>query len=84
MLGKPDLTVKHVLHGHSKRRPLKFKTEYRLMQVKSIAECSNSAILSSFIKLPFVIKINLFCLFWSGRLRQILLYISFPKLIIIV
>ena len=27
------------------------------MQVKSIAECSNSAILSTFIKLPFVIKI---------------------------
>ena len=35
-----------------------FKTDYRLMQVKSIAECSreHSAILSTFIKLPFVLK----------------------------
>ena len=39
------------------------KTNYRLMQDKSIAECSkwsiveHSAILSTFIKLPFVIKI---------------------------
>ena len=32
-------TVKPVLSGHSKRRPkLVFKTDYRLMQVKSIAE----------------------------------------------
>ena len=40
------------------------------MKVKSIAECSkreHSAILSTFIKLPFVIKI-------IGRLRQFLLY----------
>ena len=36
-----------------------YKTKYRLMQVKSIAECSKgpSAILSTFIKLPIVIKI---------------------------
>ena len=36
-----------------------FKTNYRLMQVKSIAECSkgeHSAILSTFIKIPFAIK----------------------------
>ena len=36
-----------------------FKTDYRLMQVKSIAECSkreHSAILLTFIKLPFVFK----------------------------
>ena len=36
-----------------------FKNDYRLMQVKSIAECSkgeHSAILSTFIKLPFAIK----------------------------
>ena len=38
-----------------------FKTDYRLMQVKSIAECSkgskeHSAILSTFIKLPVFIK----------------------------
>ena len=36
---------------------LVFKTDYRLMQVRSIAEYSKgySAILSSLIKLPFVI-----------------------------
>ena len=36
---------------------LVFKTDYRLMQVKSIAECfKHSAILLTFIKLPFSIK----------------------------
>ena len=64
------------------------KTDYRLMQVKSIAECSliagqkysrmlkreHSAILSTFIKLPVVIK-PLFCLFLSGRFTQVLLFI---------
>ena len=38
-----------------------FKTNYRLMQVKGMAE--HSTILLTFIKLPFVIKI----LFLSGR-----------------
>ena len=33
-----------------------FKTDYGLMWVKNIAECSYSAILSTFINLPFVIK----------------------------
>ena len=34
-------TVKPVLSGPSKRRPkMVFETDYRLMQVKSIAECS--------------------------------------------
>ena len=42
------------------------------MQVKSIAECS--AILSTFIKLQFVIKTFVYCLFLSGRVRQVLLY----------
>ena len=42
-----------------------FKTNYRLMQVKSIAECSteHSSILSTFIKLPFVIKIFILSIF---------------------
>ena len=31
----------------------------------------HSAILSSFIKLPFVIKILMFCLFLSGRFTQV-------------
>ena len=53
-------TVKPVLSGHSKRRPkFVFKAKYRLKQVKSIAECSKRAfciILSTFSKLPFVLK----------------------------
>ena len=52
-------SVKPVLSHHSKRRPtLVLKTDYRLMQVKSIAECSHGAFCntSTFIKLPFVIK----------------------------
>ena len=45
-----------------------FKTNYRLMQVKSIAECYKggilqSAILLTFIKLPFVIKIFVLSIF---------------------
>ena len=47
-----------MLNGHSKKEQnLFFKTNYRLMQVKSIA------ILSTFIKLPFVIKIFLLSIF---------------------
>ena len=42
---------------------------YHVMHVKSIAECSkgeHSAILSTFIKLPFVIKIFVMSIFeWS-------------------
>ena len=38
-----DYTEKPVLSGHSKK-----KTNYRLMQVKSIAECSKGSILQSF------------------------------------
>ena len=46
--------VKPVLSSNSKRRPnLVFQTDYRLIQVKSIA---HSAILSTFIKLPSAIK----------------------------
>ena len=42
-------TVKPAFSSHSKRRPkLVFKTEYRLMQVKSIAECSKGSILQYF------------------------------------
>ena len=48
-LMKVQYTVKPVLSGHSKRRPkLVFKTNYRLMQAKSIAECSKGSILQYF------------------------------------
>ena len=62
-----DYTVKPVLSGHSKK-----KTNYRLMQVKSI-EGEHSAILSTFIQLLFVIKIFVKS-FLSGCLRHVLLY----------
>ena len=42
-------TVKPVLSGHSKiDKKLTSKTDYRLMQVKSIAECSKRAFCNSF------------------------------------
>ena len=40
-----------------------FKTSYCLMQVKNIAEGEHSAILLTFIKLPFVIKIFVLSIF---------------------
>ena len=46
-------TVKPVLSGHSKDQKLVFKTDFDIMQVKR----EHSAILSTFIKLPFVFKI---------------------------
>ena len=56
-----DYTVKPVLSGHSKK-----KTNYRLMQVKSIAECSKGSILQSFrpsLSYHLLLR-SLFCLFW--------------------
>ena len=55
---------------------LVFKTDYHLMQVKILqnAPREHSAILLTFIKLPFVFKTFVFCLFLSGCLRQVLLY----------
>ena len=62
---------------------LVFKTNYRLLQVKSMAECSkgsiqHSAILSTFIKLPFVIKILVLSIL-SGRFTQVLPYQNISK-----
>ena len=57
-------TVKPVYNGHSKKdRKLVFKTNYRLMQVKSIAEGEHSTIRSTFIKLPFVIQVFVLSIF---------------------
>ena len=50
----------------SKRPKRFFKTDSRLMQVKSIAECSkgeHSAIVSTFIRLPVVIKTFILSIF---------------------
>ena len=71
-----SFTVKAVLSGHSKRtQQLVFNTHYRLMQVKSIGECSKGSILQYFrpsLSYHFPLR-PLFCLFLSGRLRQVLL-----------
>ena len=60
------------------KRPKKvFKTNYHLMQVKSIAEWEDSAILLPFIKLPVVIKIFVLSIFeWP-------FYTGFPVLAIL-
>ena len=62
-------TIKPVKNGHSQkdRKLVAFKTNYRLMEVKSIAECS-------LIKLLFVFKIFVLSIL-SGRFTQVLLYI---------
>ena len=72
--------MKPVLSRHSKRAPkLVFNTNYHLMQVKSIAECSKGSILQSVrpsLRYHLALR-SLFCLFLSGRLRQVLLYFPF-------
>ena len=74
------ITVKPVLRGHSNRTPkIGFQHRlYRLMQVKSIAKCSKGSILQCFrpsLSYHFPLR-PLFCLFLSGSLRQVLLYID--------
>ena len=58
-----------------------FKTNYHLMQVKSIVECSKGSILQYFRpSLSYHLSIRyLCCLFLSGRLRQGLLYALFQR-----
>ena len=61
-----------------KKTKIGFKTNYCLMQVKSIAECPKGSILQYFRpSLSYHLSLRyLFCLFLSGRLRQGLLYID--------
>ena len=48
-MGEECSTVKPVVSDHSKRRQeLAFKTDYCLIQVKSIAECSRRAFCNTF------------------------------------
>ena len=53
-----------------------FKTDYRLMPVKSIVECSKGSILQYFRpSLSYHLSLRyLFYLFLSGRFTQVLLY----------
>ena len=69
-----NTTVKPVLSSHLKRTSkIGFKTDYHLMQVKTTAECSS--ILQYFLpslRLSYHLSLRpLFCLFLSGRLRQV-------------
>ena len=63
-----------VLSGHSKRTPkMVFNTEYCLMEVKRIAECSPWSILQYFrppLSYCFPLR-PWFSIFLSGRLRQV-------------
>ena len=70
-------TVKPVLSGHTIRRP-KYGFQYQLSLNAGQKYCrmlqwDHTAILSTFIKLPFVIKIFAMS-FLSGRFTQVLLY----------
>ena len=70
-------TVSHVQNGHpQKDRKLVLKTNYHLMLAKSIAECSKGSILQYFRpSLSYHLSLqSLFCLFFSGRFTQVLLY----------
>ena len=68
-------TVKPVLSSHSKRPKICFQDGISL----NAGLLEHSAILSTFIKLPFVL-VPLFCLFVSGRLRQNSMYFSRNRL----
>ena len=76
-LKNTNVYSKTCLERPIKRRPKLFsKTDYCLMQVKSIAECSLWSVLQYFwpsLSYPLPLR-PLFCLFVSGRLRQVLLY----------
>ena len=73
-----EYTVKPVLSCHSQKdQKWVFKTNYCLMLVKSIAECSpleHSAILLTCIKQYHMTLRPLFWLFLSDRLREVSLY----------
>ena len=74
---KHGITVKTcVKNGHSQNDQIMvFKTDYRLMQVKNIAECSKGSILQYFRpSLNYLLSFRpLFCLFLSGPFTQVLL-----------
>ena len=82
-----ELSVKTVLSSHSKyeQKMIFFKTDFCLMQVKSIAECSkmeHSAILQTFIKLPFVYKTFVLSIFeWPLKIGfTVIAYAQKPSL----
>ena len=82
MHSKSYITVKPVQNGYTKKDPkLVFKTNTRLMQVKSIAECSKGSILHYFRpSLSYHLSLrSLFCLFFSGHFTQVFAYSKYAK-----
>ena len=77
-------TVKYVLSSHSKKdQKLVFKTKYLLMQ-SEVLQNAQEIILQYFrTTLSYLLSFRpLLCLFLSGHLRQILLYLKYlpPKI----
>ena len=69
-------TVKPVLSCRSKKdQKLFFKTDYSLMQVKSIAEFSKRMLQAPSLSYQLSLR-PLFCLFLSDRFRHVLLYLQ--------
>ena len=68
----------------TKVKPLKKETKnwFLRVQVKSVAECSKRSTLQFFRpSLSYQMSLRcLFCLFLSGRLRQVLLYCQYNRL----
>ena len=59
----------------SKRPKMNFKTKYRLMQVKSIAECSKGSILQYLRpSLTYHLSLRSLFVYFSGRFTQVSLY----------
>ena len=78
------ITVNPVLSGHCQRTKIVFNTNYGLIKVTSIAECSKWSILQNAPRgsilqyfrpsLSYHLSLRyLFCLFLSGCLRQVLM-----------
>ena len=57
----------------SKDEKMVFKTNYRLMQVKRIVECSIPQYFQPSLSYHLSLR-SMFCLFLSGRFTQVLLY----------
>ena len=75
-LGQIQYTITPVLSGHSKKKPKKgFRDRLLLNAGQKFCRMflEHSAILLTFIKLPFVIKTCVLSIYMSGRLRQVLL-----------
>ena len=68
-------TVKPVLSGYSKKTKIGFQDQLSLNAGQKYCR-EPSAILSTFIKLPFVLKTFVSSVFLSGRFRQVLLYMD--------